>query len=364
MKVDINVCVYNNNWFVFIMRRVYLDWNASAPLRKEAREAIISSLDMVGNPSSVHYEGRLVKGLIEKARLQLSESFGCNPNGIIWTSGATEAASLMMHNKKLNCSDIEHDCVKSHGINRLNVDQNGIVEKLDEFVLQGANSETGICQGGNIKGAIMSDQVQTFGKLPISFNWLGVDSAILSAHKIGGPKGVGALILADGIDAMSFIKGGGQEQGRRSGTENLFGIIGFGASSLAAVKDLTDGVWERVAELRNKMEMRIADIASDAIFIGKDVKRLPNTSNFSVPGWKGETQVMNMDLAGFAISAGSACSSGKVKSSQALKAMGYNDITASSAIRVSLGPSTTEKETMSFVDAWSKAYKKYAVKSA
>jgi cysteine desulfurase len=210
----------------------------------------------------------------------------------------------------------------------------------------------------------MSDQVQTFGKLPISFNWLGVDSAILSAHKIGGPKGVGALILADGIDAMSFIKGGGQEQGRRSGTENLFGIIGFGASSLAAVKDLTDGVWERVAELRNKMEMRIADIASDAIFIGKDVKRLPNTSNFSVPGWKGETQVMNMDLAGFAISAGSACSSGKVKSSQALKAMGYNDITASSAIRVSLGPSTTEKEIMSFVDAWSKAYKKYAVKTA
>ena len=160
------------------MRRVYLDWNATAPLRKEAREAIISSLDIVGNPSSVHYEGRLVKGLIEKARLQLSESFGCNPNGIIWTSGATEAASLMMHDKKLNCSDIEHDCVKSHGINRLNVDQNGIVENLDEFVLQGANSETGICQGGNIKGAIMSDQVQTFGKLPISFNRLGVDSAI------------------------------------------------------------------------------------------------------------------------------------------------------------------------------------------
>ena len=133
---------------------------------------------------------------------------------------------------------------------------------------------------------------------------------------------------------------------------------------MAAAKDLTDGVWEQVSELRNKMEMRIADIASDAIFIGKDVERLPNTSNFSVPGWKGETQVMNMDLAGFAISAGSACSSGKVKSSQALNAMGYDDITASSAVRISLGPSTTEHEVMNFVDAWSKAYKKYAVKTA
>lgn len=346
------------------MNRVYLDWNATAPLRKEAREAMISSLDIIGNPSSVHFEGRLVKGLIEKARLQLSESFGCDPNGIIWTSGATEAASLMMHNKKLNCSDIEHECVKSHGISNLIVNSDGIVEKADDFVLQGANSETGICQGENIKGAVMSDQVQTFGKLPISFNWLDVDSAILSAHKIGGPKGVGALILADGIDATSIIKGGGQEQGRRSGTENLYGIIGFGASALAAAKDLTDGVWEQVSELRNKMEMRIADIASDAIFIGKDVERLPNTSNFSVPGWRGETQVMNMDLAGFAISAGSACSSGKVKSSQALNAMGYDKNTASSAIRISLGPSTTENEVMNFVDAWSKAYKKYAVKTA
>ena len=187
------------------MKRVYLDWNATAPLRKEAREAMISSLDIIGNPSSVHFEGRLVKGLIEKARLQLSESFGCDPNGIIWTSGATEAASLMMHNKRLNCSDIEHECVKSHGISNLIVNSDGIVEKADEFVLQGANSETGICQGENIKGAVMSDQVQTFGKLPISFNWLDVDSAILSAHKIGGPKGVGALILADGIDATSII---------------------------------------------------------------------------------------------------------------------------------------------------------------
>ena len=119
------------------MKRVYLDWNATAPLRKEAREAMISSLDIIGNPSSVHFEGRLVKGLIEKARLQLSESFSCDPNGIIWTSGATEAASLMMHNKRLNCSDIEHECVKSHGISNLIVNSDGIVEKADEFVPSG-----------------------------------------------------------------------------------------------------------------------------------------------------------------------------------------------------------------------------------
>jgi cysteine desulfurase len=255
-------------------------------------------------------------------------------------------------------------CVKAYGATDLLINANGIVKGEGNFALQGANSETGICQGDQVRGAIMSDQVQTFGKLPISFNWLGIKSALLSAHKIGGPKGVGALVLSDGIDVSTQIKGGGQEQGRRSGTENLLGIVGFGVAAKVAAQDLANGVWEQVGELRDKMEIRIADTATNAIFFGKDVDRLPNTSNFAVPGWKGDTQVMKMDLSGFAISAGSACSSGKVKVSQVLKAMGYDDITASSAIRVSIGPTTTEQEVMSFADAWIKAYKKFVAKAA
>ena len=364
MKAEYHVKHNKIHYDQSIMSRVYLDWNATAPLRLEVRAAIINAMDVTGNPSSVHGEGRVAKGLVERARLQLAESFGCDPNGIIWTSSATEAAGLMMQSNNLNCAKIEHDCVKAYGATDLLINANGIVKGAGNFALQGANSETGICQGDQVRGAIMSDQVQTFGKLPISFNWLGIKSALLSAHKIGGPKGVGALVLSDGIDVSTQIKGGGQEQGRRSGTENLLGIVGFGVAAKVAAQDLTNGVWEQVAELRDKMEIRIADTANNAIFFGKDVDRLPNTSNFAVPGWKGDTQVMKMDLSGFAISAGSACSSGKVKVSQVLKAMGYDDITASSAIRVSIGPTTTEQEVMSFADAWIKAYKKFVAKAA
>lgn len=346
------------------MNRVYLDWNATAPLRSEARDAMIAAMDVVGNPSSVHAEGRKAKGLMERARAQVADAFGCDVNGIIWTGSATEAAGLMMSGRELRCAGIEHDCVQVHGASSLDVNSDGLAQGADSFVMQGANSETGILQGGTVQGAVMSDQVQVFGKLPVSFNWLDVHSAILSAHKIGGPTGVGALIVRDGIDIKPQIKGGGQEQGRRSGTENLLGIVGFGAAATAAAQDLANGVWENVQALRDQMEARILDATSKVIIFGKDVNRLPNTSNFAVPGWKGETQVMNMDLAGFAISAGSACSSGKVKTSRVLKAMGYDDITASSAVRVSIGPTTTEQQVMNFADAWITAYKKFAARNA
>ena len=210
----------------------------------------------------------------------------------------------------------------------------------------------------------MSDQVQTFGKTPVAFNFLEIRSAILSAHKIGGPKGIGALVVADEVDITAQIKGGGQEQGRRSGTENVIGIAGFGAAAEAAQNDLDNGVWDSVRDLRDKLEARLADAAPDAIFIGQAAKRLPNTSCIAVPGWKGETQVMQMGLAGYAISAGSACSSGKVKRSRVLTAMGFDDITASSAIRVSFGPTTTEQEVMGFADAWLAQYKKFKARAA
>lgn len=179
--------------------------------------------------------------------------------------------------------------------------------------------------------------------------------AFVSSHKIGGPKGVGALILRRGLDVQAQIRGGGQEMGRRHGTENLIGIAGFGAAAQAATQDLADGLWEPVDKLRIFLEKTLEDAASSTILVGKAVRRLPNTSMIITEGWRGETQVMAMDLAGFAVSAGSACSSGKVKMSGVLRAMGYSEAQASSALRVSLGPSVTERQVAAFCEAWLRA---------
>jgi cysteine desulfurase len=248
------------------------------------------------------------------------------------------------------------------------------VSKHGLIALQAANSETGILQktlplAQNIWSAsqnnlIMVDAVQVWGKTPYSVDRSGGDYVLLSGHKFGAPTGVGALYLKAGLDTRRIVKGGGQEEGRRSGTENLLGIVGLGAAAVAAKIELTSGIWDHVQELRNNMETRIADIASDVIFVGRDAERLVNTSCFAVPGWKGETQVMQMDIAGFAISAGSACSSGKVKTSRVLKTMGFDDITAASAVRISLGPTTTADEVDRFVNAWARAYEKFAARAA
>lgn len=345
--------------------RAYLDWNATAPLRPEARQAMVSAMDVVGNPSSVHAEGRAATAIIERARAQVAEAFGAQSADIVFTSGATEAAALALADRGLHCAGIEHDCVAAWCTPDLPVDGNGIVTvaEPESAAVQRANSETGVLQEIP-EGLAVCDAVQAFGKIPTAFDWSGATMALLSAHKIGGPKGVGALILKQGTDIAARIKGGGQEMGRRSGTENLTGIAGFGAAAEAAARDLSSGVWEEVAELRKSLEERLANGAPDAILIGKNSKRLPNTSCIAVPGWKGDTQVMQMDLAGFAISAGSACSSGKVKSSRVLKAMGYDEMTASSAIRVSIGPQTTQAEVAAFADAWLRQYEKFRARAA
>jgi cysteine desulfurase len=358
------------------MSRVYMDWNATAPLRAEARDAMIAAMDVVGNPSSVHGEGRIAKGIIERAREQVANLVGIERNEVIFTSGATESATMATRGRKLACADFEHDCVYAHQSVSIPTTKSGEID-FDTFdgdllAIQASNSETGILQN-NFRWAqqawgqgamVLVDAVQSAGKFGTSLNDLGADFLMLSAHKLGGPKGVGALCLKLGVEIDPTITGGGQEEGRRSGTENIIGIAGFGAAAEAAERDRKAGKWDALYDLRNALEARIADSAPDAIIIGKDMPRLTNTSCFAVPGWKGETQVMQMDLAGFAISAGSACSSGKVKASRVLKAMGYNDITASSAVRVSIGPTTTEQEVMSFADAWIKAYEKFAAKAA
>ena len=334
------------------MARVYLDHNATTPVRSEARDAMIAAIDVIGNPSSVHQEGRAAKRLLEKCRADISDALGASGADIVFTSGATEASALALADRGFVGSGLEHSAVAVWIDPRLDVAR-GVVQVVDpkQSVVQLANSETGLIQ--NVDGVAVTDITQGFGRVPsFAFDWSGVGAAIMSAHKFGGPKGVGALIVPIGTDIAAQIKGGGQEMGRRSGTENLILIAGFAAAAQAAQKDLTDGRWEPVAELRNILEKAIEDAAPDTIFVGQDGQRLPNTSCFLSPSWKGETQVMAMDLAGFAVSAGSACSSGKVKASGVLPALGYADELASCSLRVSLGIDTTKDEVLRFADAW------------
>ena len=344
--------------------RVYLDYNATAPLRDEARAAMIAAMDAIGNPSSVHAEGRAAKALIERARAQVAAALGADGADVIFTSGATEAAALACAGRGLASAPVEHEAVAAWADGALGVAPDGAVKVVDpaQTALQLANSETGIVQDLP-SGIAVCDMTQGFGKLPVAFNWSGAQMALISAHKLGGPKGIGALVVRRGTDVPAQIRGGGQEMGRRSGTENIIGIAGFGAAAEAAARDLGAGIWDRVDKLRNILEKTIAAAGNKTIFVGKGFVRLPNTSCLLTPGWKGETQVMAMDLAGFAVSAGSACSSGKVRASAVLRAMGFDGEDAASAIRVSLGPQTTEEEIMRFAETWLKHLDRHRARS-
>jgi cysteine desulfurase len=347
------------------MTRVYLDHNATMPLRDAARAAMVSAMDVAGNPSSVHAEGRAAKGLIERARAQVAEAFGATGADVVFVSGSTEGAALACGGRGLQGAAIEHDAVASWVESGLNVEKDGVVSVSDPAVsvLQAANSETGVVQDLP-SGLAVCDATQLFGKMPFAFNWSGAEMALISAHKLGGPKGIGAVVIKRGTDLAAQIKGGGQEMGRRSGTENVIGIAGFGAAAQAAMQDLNAGLWDQVEKMRNTLEQAIEEYALDTIFIGRSGARLPNTSCMITPGWKGATQVMQMDMAGFAISAGSACSSGKVQSSAVLQAMGYDEEMAGNAIRVSLGVNTTTKEIIRFAQAWGAAYERHKSRAA
>lgn len=345
--------------------RVYLDWNATAPLRAEARAAMAAAMDVLGNPSSVHAEGRAARAIVERARSQVAEAVGATTGEVIFTSGATEAAALVLAGRGLKAAGVEHDCVAAWTERRLHCDGNGRVEVADPAtsVLQAANSETGVVQDLP-EGLALIDAVQAVGKIPFDFDCSRAAAALISAHKLGGPAGVGALVLRRGVEVMPRSCGGGQEMGHRAGTENVIGIAGFGAAAEAAVADLAAGLWEPVRELRNILESALEAEAAGITFVCRDAQRLPNTSCIAVPGWKGETQVMQCDLAGFAVSAGSACSSGKVRSSRVLAAMGYDDVTARGAIRVSLGPDTAEQEILRFATAWAGNLRRHRQRAA
>lgn len=347
------------------LKRVYLDHNATTPLRAEARKAMVEAMEVVGNPSSVHGEGRAAKMIVERARARVATAFGTGEHDVVFTGSATEAAALALADGGYIGSGLEHDAVAAWIEDGLVVSHAGQVEveAPGRSTLQWANSETGII--ANVpQGIGFCDMTQAFGKLPVSFEWSGAVMACGSAHKLGGPKGVGCLIARRGTDIAAQIKGGGQEMGRRAGTENVIGIAGFGAAAEAALRNLDAGKWREVEKLRNILENALEESGKPIILVGKDQPRLPNTLCFAAPGWKGETQVMQMDLAGFAISAGSACSSGKVKSSKVLRAMGFDEDTAQSAVRVSLGLETSEEDVMRFADAWLAAYDRFLARRA
>jgi cysteine desulfurase len=392
--------------------RAYLDWNAGAPLRPEARRAMLAALDVVGNPSSPHAEGRRVRAIVEDAREEVAALVGAKPSEVVFTSGATEANNAVMAAgwEAILLAGIEHDSVLAPArrwagwtgwagsdpagltpgqaprwsmapdpqgmtparLLELAVEPSGTVavEAVAEIAckagagarrllsLQLANNETGIVQpvaavaeAARLQGlALHTDAVQAPGRMPVSFRALGVDYLSLSAHKLGGPKGAGALVVRDGAELPAYIAGGGQERRRRAGTENVPAIAGFGAAARAAVGDLAG--MDRVRALRDRVESEVKATTPTAVVIGAGAERLPNTTSIALPGASAETLVIALDLAGVAVSSGAACSSGKVGASHVLEAMGLVPALARAAIRVSLGWGSTDADVAAFAAAW------------
>ena len=368
--------------------RVYLDWNATAPLRPEARAAAAAAADLNGNPSSVHAEGRQARRLVEDARAAIAGAVGALPRNVIFVSGGTEANALALTPglkrgsglpaDRLLISAIEHASVISGGrfqseaVGRIGVTGAGLVDLdlLRATLADGppalvsimlANNETGALQQvaeaadlvHSAGGLLHVDAIQAFGKIPIDINVLKADLATLSGHKIGGPKGTGALVLADGLGGFEpLLRGGGQEFGRRAGTENVAGIAGFGAAVTAAIGALAEDA-ARLEGLRRRLENGLRQTPGIFVFSG-DVPRLPNTTLFTVPGLKAETAVIGFDLEGISVSSGAACSSGKVQPSHVLEAMGFGPEIAQGAVRLSLGWSTSPADIDRCLEAWRK----------
>jgi len=357
----------------------YLDWNATARLRDEARAAILAVLDVTGNPSSVHGAGRAARRLVERAREQIAALVGVAAPDVVFTSGGTEANMLALSPALGGCllvSAIEHPSVRGGGrfqaIEEIPVTADGVVDlqALERRVtalsrplvsVMLANNETGIVQPISEVAAVVHaaggllhvDAVQGPGRIDCNFKLLGADLMTLSAHKVGGPQGVGALIRRPGLDVAPLIKGGGQERGARAGTENVAGIAGFGAAAEAARSGLAREAAAMLA-LRDRLEQGLKQTAPQATIFGAGSPRLPNTTLFAVPGMKAETAVIGFDLDGVAVSSGAACSSGKITPSHVLAAMGVAPELSRAAIRVSLGYSTSESEIGAFLNALAK----------
>lgn len=381
------------------MTRVYLDHNATTPLRPEARAAMVAAMTMGGNASAVHAEGRAARRMIEEARQSVADLVGGDPRCVTFTSGGSEAAATLLAPDfagvtgkgpfaRLVVSAIEHSCVLAGGrfapeaVSLCPVTAEGVIDlaRLDALLAAGgpalvavmaANNETGVIQPVAAVAALcrahgaalVVDAVQALGKLPLAMADLGCDALVVSAHKIGGPSGVGAIVTTS--EAVSFpplVRGGGQEGRRRAGTENLAGIAGFGAAARAVAAEAGEGA--RLAALRDRLEAGLAVLVPDIRVVAAGADRLPNTSLTLHPGREGETLTIALDLAGIAVSTGSACSSGKVAPSHVLAAMGISPREARSALRISLGWTTTSAEIDQFLAAYAAHVKTGAARAA
>ncbi|MGH6779978.1 MAG: cysteine desulfurase family protein [Bradyrhizobium sp.] len=368
--------------------RVYLDWNATAPLRPEALAAMAVALDHLGNPSSVHAEGRYARRLVEEARAAVAAAIAAQPRNVVFTSGGTEANVLALVTglragsrgpvQRLLVSAIEHASVLAGGrfptgaTGTIEVTRSGLVD-LDDLrhqlaagpaalvSIMAANNETGALQPvleaadivHSAGGLLHVDAIQGLGRIPLDISMICADLVTLSAHKIGGPKGIGALVLAEGLTGLEpLLRGGGQEFGRRAGTENVAGIVGFGAAAKAAMASRASEA-VRQQTLRNRLEGGLRE-TKGVILFSADVPRLPNTTLFTAPGLQAETAVIGFDLEGVAVSSGSACSSGKVQPSHVLQAMGFAPKFARGAVRLSLGWSTSDADIDRCLEAWRK----------
>lgn len=361
--------------------RAYLDWNASAPLSEAARVAAVAALEVTGNPSSVHGEGRRARQIVELARRQVAALVNGKADHVVFSSGATEAATTLLTPNwrmgrepvrmgRLYVCQSDHPCLLSGGrfddsaVSRVGVDLNGVLDLealrtglaahdraagLPLVAIHAVNNETGVIQPmaeiaaivREAGGVLVLDAVQAAGRIPLDMAAGLADYLILSSHKIGGPKGAGAIVAAgDTMMPVPLVAGGGQEKGHRAGTENLPAIAGFGAAALTAGE--AAGASDGVRVLRDRIERSVLKHAPDGQIFGSGAPRVVNTSFFALPGIKAETAQIAFDLAGVALSAGSACSSGKVGPSHVLKAMGFGE--SAGALRVSIGPTTTEAE--------------------
>jgi cysteine desulfurase len=353
---------------------VYLDHNATTTVRPVARDAVARALALGGNPSSVHRFGRDARKIVEDARDAVAALVGAAPAGVIFTSGGSEANNLAIRGagrKRVLASAVEHASVLKAAptIETIAVDENGVVDiaALEHCLAAAdapalvsvmlANNETGVVQPvaavaavARRHGAIVHcDAVQAAGKMDVDLGRLGVDMISLSAHKIGGPAGAGALVLAGDAPLEAIVRGGGQERGRRAGTENVAGIAGFAAAVNESAGGLAD--FQRLGRLRDRIETQVGRHAGVRVF-GAGASRLANTSCLTMPGVRAENQIIALDLAGIAVSAGSACSSGKIEASHVLAAMGVDADEAATAIRVSLGWDSTEQDVDRFLEAW------------
>jgi cysteine desulfurase len=366
-----------------VCTETYLDWNATAPLRPEAAAAISAALTHCGNPSSVHRGGRAARQAIERARESIAAVLGgsVEPSGVIFVSGGTEANHLALlgaGRDRVLVSAVEHhsvlDAVPDAEVIPVNADGLIALDPLDRLLATDArpalvsvmlaNNEIGVIQpvaeiAGLARkyGALFHcDAVQAAGKIVLDAGAIGADLVTLSAHKLGGPPGVGALAVTSGLDLVPLFRGGGQERGRRAGTENLPGIAGFAAAASAAAEEIA--VYDRIRALRDDLEAGLAAVAPEAVVVGAAAPRLPNTSAIAMPGVAAETQVIALDLDGVMVSAGAACSSGKVGPSHVLAAIGLEQDIAASTIRVSLGWSSSEADIAHFLQAWTTLYRR------